>query len=98
MSLPTKHNAYAMGYPTQLTVANCLGCHRNAGFGNIQLVETLHGIHNGNAQFMAMSGNCDSCHYIDSNAKFNLWDYAKYDLYKGIIDVPSKDAALDVTY
>lgn len=98
MSLDTKHNVYAMGYPTQLTVANCLGCHRNAGFGNIQLVETLHGIHNGNAQFTAMRGSCDSCHFIDSDAKFNLWDYAKYDLYKGITDVAADEANLDVSY
>ncbi|MEG2533319.1 MAG: molybdopterin-dependent oxidoreductase [Gordonibacter sp.] len=98
MSLDTKHNAYAMGYPTQLTIANCLGCHRNAGFGNTQLVETLHGIHNGKSQFTAMNGSCDSCHYIDSNAKFNLWDYAKYDLYKGITNVKAADAKLNVSY
>ena len=98
MSLDTKHNVYAMGYPTQVTIANCLGCHRNAGFGNIQLVETLHGIHNSNPQFTAMDGSCDSCHFIDSDGKFNLWDYAKYDLYKGITDVKADEANLDVTY
>lgn len=98
MSLPTKHNAYAMGYPTQLTVANCLGCHRNAGFGNIQLVETLHGLHNGNEKFSAMNGTCDSCHYIEPGGTFNLWDYAKYDLYKGITNVKADEAKLDVSY
>lgn len=98
MSLPTKHNVYAMGYPTQLTVANCLGCHRNAGFGNIQLVQTLHGIHNGNAKFSGMNGSCDSCHYIDENSEFNLWDYAKYDLYKGITNVKADDAKLGLSY
>lgn len=98
MSLDTKHNAYAMGYPTQVTIANCLGCHRNAGFGNTQLIETLHGIHNSNAQFTAMSGSCDSCHSIEPGGEFNLWDYAKYDLYKGITDVKADDAKLEVDF
>lgn len=104
MSLPTKHNVYGSGYPTQITIANCLGCHRNAGFGNIKLSESLHGIHNGSAMFGAMNGSCDSCHYISNGAgmpgdnMFEMWDYAKYDLYKGVTNVSADDAALELSY
>ena len=104
MSLPTKHNVYGSGYPTQITIANCLGCHRNAGFGNTQLSVSIHGIHNGSAAFDAMNGSCDSCHYTSDGASteggnmFELWDYAKYDLYKGVTNVSADDAALDLSY
>ena len=101
MSLPTKHNVYGTGYPTITTIANCLGCHRNAGFGNIPLSVSIHGIHNGAATFEAMNGSCDSCHYISNGAStpgenmFEMWDYAKYDLFQGITKVAAEDAALD---
>lgn len=98
MSLDTKHNVYAMGYPTQITIANCLGCHRNAAFGNIPLNVSLHGIHNGNPQFSALNGSCDSCHFTDTDGKFNLWEFARFDLYKGITDVAAPDAGLKATY
>ena len=104
MSLDTKHNVYGSGYATQITIANCLGCHRNAGFGNIQLSETIHGIHNSNPAFQAMNGSCDSCHYISNgsstpgNNMFEMWDYAKYDLYQGITDVAADEAPVEVSY
>lgn len=104
MSLPTKHNVYGTGYPTITTIANCLGCHRNAGFGNIPLSVSIHGIHNGAATFEAMNGSCDSCHYISNGAStpgenmFEMWDYAKYDLFQGITKVAAEDAALDLSY
>lgn len=104
MSLPTKHNVYGSGYPTITTIANCLGCHRNASHGNIPMSVSIHGIHNGSAAFGAMNGSCDSCHYISNGAStpgenmFELWDYAKYDLYQGITNVSADDAALDLSY
>ncbi len=51
-----------------------------------------------------MNGSCDSCHYISSgettpgNNMFEMWDYAKYDLYKGITDVSADEAAVEVSY
>ena len=104
MSLDTKHNAYGSGYATQITIANCLGCHRNAGFGNTQLSVSLHSIHNGNAAFDALNGSCDSCHYFSDGKNmagensFELWDYAKYDLYKGLTDVAADEANVEVSY
>lgn len=104
MSLDTKHNLYGTGYAAQTTIANCLGCHRHTEFGRIPLSESLHGIHNSNAAFQAMNGSCDSCHYISSgettpgNNMFEMWDYAKYDLYKGITDVSADEAAVEVSY
>lgn len=104
MSLDTKHNVYGQGYATQITIANCLGCHRNAGFGNIQLSVSLHGIHNGSAAFGAMNGSCDSCHYISNGSStpggnmFEMWDYAKYDLYQGITDVAAEEADVELSY
>lgn len=104
MSLDTKHNVYASGYAAQITIANCLGCHRNAGFGNTQLSVSLHGIHNGSAAFGAMNGTCDSCHYFSDGQntvgenQFELWDFAKYDLYKGVTKVAAEDADVELSY
>lgn len=104
MSLDTKHNAYGSGYATQITIANCLGCHRNARFGNTQLSVSLHGIHNGSQAFAALNGTCDSCHYFSDgkttvgNNQFELWDFAKYDLYKGITPVAADEADVALGY
>lgn len=98
MGLDAGHHIYAMGYPTQLTVANCLGCHWQTARNETPLGISLHGIHNGSAEFTDNGGSCDSCHYVNGEGEFERWDYAKYDLYKGINDVAAEDAGLEITY
>lgn len=98
MSLDAGHHIYAMGYPTQLTVANCLGCHWQVARNEVPLSISLHGIHNGSQEFNDAGGSCDSCHFMNENGEFERWDYAKYDLYKGITDVAAEDAGLDIAY
>ncbi|MBS5479189.1 MAG: molybdopterin-dependent oxidoreductase [Coriobacteriia bacterium] len=104
MSLGTKHNVYAAGYPAQTTLSDCLGCHRHEEFGRDRLYKSLHGIHNSSTAFTGMGGSCDSCHYLSDGGsqvggnQYEMWDYAKYDLYKGITDVAAEEANVELSY
>ena len=99
MSMDTWHTVGAMGYPTQLTVANCIGCHYSKVHGDQRpMSSNMHGIHNGKEGFIEMGGTCDSCHFVDGNGDFQMWDYVKYDQYRGITDLTAEEASLSVSY
>ena len=99
INMDTRHDVYTEGYPAQVTIANCIGCHNpNPMPGKNPMYVTMHGLHNGNAAFQAMGGSCESCHFINSEGEFEMWDLAKYDQYQGLVDVAAEDANLDVTY
>ena len=63
-----------------------------------KLKDTIHQIHMANSTFNAMNGNCMSCHAIDDNGDFVLWDDVKYDQYKGYKLVSVEDAGMEVSY
>lgn len=71
-------------YGIEMNVTHCMGCHTYSpgyvteyyGFGRL-----IHGIHT--------NGKCISCHdYSENDGKFHLWDQVKYDVMRGITDVP----------
>ena len=99
MSMDTWHTQGAMGYPTQLTVSNCIGCHYTKVHGDQRPMSTdLHGLHNGSSAFIAMGGTCDSCHFVDEAGEFQMWDYVKYDQYRGITDLAAESGQISVSY
>ncbi|MEG0503230.1 MAG: molybdopterin-dependent oxidoreductase, partial [Raoultibacter sp.] len=48
--------------------------------------------------FMEMGGTCDSCHFVDNKGDFQMWDFAKYDQYRGFTDLTAEEANLSVNY
>ena len=99
IEMSTRHDVYIPGYPTQLTVTNCLSCHGAVPHGDkTSMAITMHGSHTGKPAFEAMGGTCESCHYISPQGEFEMWDVAKYDLYKGFTDVSAEEASIEVSY
>lgn len=99
MSLPTYHRLIFFGYPTEQSYQNCIACHSDSYSGH-KLADAIHTLHMNSTMFVDDdNGNCQSCHYIDSNTGvFERWDEVKYDLYKGITDVASDELKASVTY
>ena len=83
--LPCSHGIMRGSYGQPWTVESCIVCHdhfeTDLGFENI-----MHGIHT-NSNFNAMGGSCLSCHNIDRNGEYELWDRVKYSLYHGVTDI-----------
>ncbi len=87
-----------MGYPVEQGVQNCVMCHDTWQPQATKLKDTIHQIHMSNSTFNAMNGNCMSCHAIDDNGDFVLWDDVKYDQYKGYKLVSAEDSGMTVSY
>ena len=85
--------------PTEQSYQNCIACHSDSYSGH-KLADAIHTLHMNSTMFVDDdNGNCQSCHYIDSNTGvFERWDEVKYDLYKGITDVASDELKASVTY
>ena len=83
--MTTYHGIIYMGYETEQTLANCFGCH---SFYTTKLKDSIHTTHFREPKFEAMGGSCDSCHYIE-DGEFLRWDYVKYDVMQGFIDMPA---------
>ncbi|MDO5042981.1 MAG: molybdopterin-dependent oxidoreductase [Slackia sp.] len=99
MNQPTYHRLIMMGYPSEQSVQNCLMCHNTWQPNANKLKDNIHQTHLNNDLFNEkFDGNCMSCHAIDDNGDFALWDVVKYDQYKGYVNVSAEDAALDVSY
>ena len=98
MNQNTYHRLSIMGYPVEQGVQNCVMCHDTWQPQATKLKDTIHQIHMANSTFNAMNGNCMSCHAIDDNGDFVLWDDVKYDQYKGYKLVSVEDAGMEVSY
>lgn len=98
MNQNTYHRLIIMGYPVEQGVQNCLMCHDTWQPQATKLKDTIHQIHMGTATFEAMGGSCMSCHAIDDDGEFVLWDYVKYDQYKGFNLVSAEDSGMQVSY
>lgn len=94
MSLPTYHGFIFNGYNTEQTFSQCVACHIWAN----PLKDTIHSTHMNSDLFKEQGGNCESCHYIDNNGNYLRWDYEKYNVLKGITDVPADSADVQVSY
>ncbi len=86
-NMDTYHGIIYMGYETEQTLANCFGCH---GFYITKLKDSIHTLHLNSTAFNQMNGNCESCHYINSDGEFERWDYVKYDVLFGIKELPAE--------
>ena len=82
--MPYVHLDLGKMYGIDMTVTHCMGCHEYSpgyvteyyGFGRM-----IHSMHPKN--------DCISCHdFSENDGKFHLWDQVKYDIYRGITDVP----------
>lgn len=82
--MPYVHLDMGKNYGIDMTVTHCMGCHTYSpgyvteyyGFGRL-----IHAIH--------PQGSCTACHdYSENDGKFHLWDQVKYDILRGITDVP----------
>lgn len=97
--LPTRHMDINLVGDSELTVTNCVTCHRvtheyapeDYGLGSY-----LHGLHK-TAEFTQMGGDCMSCHdATNDGAGLQLWDEVKYYRFRGITDVDASAAQDDV--
>lgn len=78
-------------YGVDPTIKFCYMCHSKALF----FQDSMHAIHNTSAQFSAMGGSCDSCHYVSpQTGEFLMWDLVKYtNAYMGVMGVSDLSAA-----
>jgi len=88
-AMPYVHIDTGPMFGIDLSVNHCVGCHTYSpnlikeqnGFGRL-----IHSIHRKNKGF---SGDCASCHdFAGKDGKFRLWEQVKYELLRGIIDLP----------
>ena len=98
MNQPTYHRLIMMGYPVEQGVQNCVMCHDTWQPSANKLKDNIHQTHFNNAMFDEMGGNCMSCHHIDDDGEFVLWDVAKFDLYKGYKTVAAEESGATVSY
>lgn len=89
-NMDTYHGIIVMGYDTEQTFANCLGCHY---FYTTKLRDSIHAIHDSSEAFKAMGGDCWSCHYLSDTGEYLRWDYVKYDVLRGIQSVDAGTAS-----
>ena len=86
------HGIIYFGYNVEQGLQNCMGCH---SFYDNYMREAIHTLHERNSKFKAMGGNCESCHYIarldDGTIEYQRWDYVKYDVLRGIENVPAEE-------
>ena len=78
-------------YNVDPSIKFCYMCHSKA----LYFQDSMHALHMGNAEFTAMGGDCNSCHYIDPTTDtFEMWDLVKYtNAYMGITAVSDLSAA-----
>ena len=93
--IETFHGAIFMGYEAEYTVWTCLGCH---GFGQKPFKETMHTVHMTSNTFNAMGGNCFSCHYVQDDGSYTLWDLVKYDVVRGITNLSAEQMDLEIAW
>lgn len=83
--MPTVHLDPGRMYGIEMNVTHCMGCHtyspgyvtESYGFGRL-----MHSLHAKNT--------CTSCHdFSENDGKFHLWDLVKYDIFRGITDIPN---------
>lgn len=76
---------------------DCMGCHDAYGVSLQNFQDAMHD-HMNSTTFVDMGGNCESCHYITNENQFEMWDYVKYDVLRGITDVAADDVDVDITW
>ena len=84
-NLPMPHSVLRGSYGESVSINTCINCHDQVFYGGygitINIREAMHGLHMNSDSFQ---GNCLSCHYIDMEGEYQLWDNAKYSVLQGI--------------
>lgn len=80
------HSGLGGEYPTQeISINTCLVCHKQIFDGKYgsrtSIREAMHGLHLNSKTF---DGNCYSCHLLDKEGNYKLWDNEKYNVLRGI--------------
>ena len=76
----------------EVPLQSCYGCHAPYG---VTLQNVGHA-HMNFDSFNEMGGSCNSCHYVDGEGNYLMWDFVKNDLFSGIIkqDAATVDVSL----
>lgn len=100
-NLPMGHMDINFAGDVDVTVVHCISCHTYSpgyvpeyyNFGSV-----VHGLHHNDA-FTAMGGDCMSCHDMnEETGEVKLWDVAKYDLFRGVVDLDTESYEAEFTY
>lgn len=92
---PLQHLASsAPGYGQNADWTDCAYCHGGVALGGVMLREPIHVAHLSNEMFVEeLNGNCFSCHALDENGDYVIWDFYKHSKQLG----GYKDAGSDGT-
>ncbi|NLC66311.1 MAG: molybdopterin-dependent oxidoreductase [Clostridium sp.] len=93
--METFHGVIYFGYPIEQNYYNCEACH---SFFDTKHKDSIHTLHNRSDAFQSVKGSCDSCHYIDDEGNYKMWDFVKYDVLRGIDEVAADDLDADFTW
>ena len=77
---PIQHLASsAPGYGQNADWTDCAFCHGGSALGGVWLREPIHIVHLSNEMFVDdLNGNCFSCHALDGNGDYQIWDFYKH--------------------
>lgn len=89
------HELYVGTYEAEsMPWGNCVACHMAY---DVNLMDSMHA-HMDRESFRDMGGSCNSCHYIDEDGNYLMWDDVKYDVMKGMTDIEASDMDIDVEW
>lgn len=90
-----KHPTFLSVYGNEkIPYENCIACHSAY---NVDIQDAMHG-HMSSDSFTAMGGTCLSCHDINDEGDYVMWDDVKYDVLKGITDVDASSVDVDIDW
>ena len=95
---PIQHLASSKpGYGQKADWTDCYYCHeKGIPLGGIQLRDAVHSVHMSNAVFTDdLHGNCFSCHVVDSQGEYKMFDFYKHSDEFGGWPNAGSDAVLD---
>lgn len=89
---PISHNGLSSYGNDPIGVDTCIACHDGQQFPlfnrpGLEMADIMHASHMMSDRFLEKNGNCMSCHYVDRQGNYELWDHAKYDQLQGLTEV-----------
>ena len=84
---PELHGIFVTSYDIPMRAEDCLMCH--GGKTTLPFAESIHSLHLHSTAFLAMGGNCESCHATAKGAFVLYDDETRYGILNGIEDLPT---------
>lgn len=81
----------------QIRYDDCFGCHEAYGV-TLQDFQTAMHAHMDRQSFQDMGGTCNSCHYETADGEYKIWDDVKFDVMRGITDMPADTVNANVIW